>query len=123
MEELTAFSIRARKESIHFAWEGILAFFTRQHNAIIYLVITLAVFIAALALNCSRTEFLVLILVTGMVWSAEIFNTAIEAIMDHISPDQHPAVKFIKDVSAAAVLMAAFTALLSGLIIFIPKIL
>ena len=58
----------------------------------------------------------------GFVWSAEIFNTAIESMMDHLSPEKHPRVKYIKDLAAGAVLVAAITAIIAGLIIFIPKI-
>lgn len=74
-------------------------------------------------MRLSATEFLILILSTGFVWVAEIFNTVVEAIMDHLSPEIHHRVKYIKDLSAAAVLLAAFTAILAGLIIFLPKFL
>ena len=63
-----------------------------------------------------------LIIVIGFVWVAEFFNTAIERIMDFISPGQHPEVRFIKDMSAGAVLLAALTAAITGGIIFIPEI-
>jgi diacylglycerol kinase len=49
-----------------------------------------------------------------------MFNTVIEKIMDHLSPEYHPAVKWIKDVAAGAVLVAAVIALITGCIIFIP---
>jgi diacylglycerol kinase (ATP) len=52
---------------------------------------------------------------------AEIFNTAIEKIMDFVSPELHPEIKLIKDLAAAGVLLAAFTALVTGAIVFIPK--
>ncbi len=66
-------------------------------------------------------ESSILVVVTGFVWAAEIFNTAIEKIMDYISIDREPEIKFIKDVAAAAVLVAAITAFITGCIIFIPK--
>ncbi|RZK46376.1 MAG: diacylglycerol kinase family protein [Pedobacter sp.] len=56
-----------------------------------------------------------------MMWVAEIFNTCIERIMDHTSPERHPDVKFIKDLASGGVLIAAITAVIVGLIIFIPK--
>jgi diacylglycerol kinase len=58
-----------------------------------------------------------------MVWVAEIFNTAIEKTMDFISRERHPQIKLIKDLAAAAVLVTAFSALITGAIIFIPKLL
>jgi len=70
----------------------------------------------------SHNEIISLIIVTGFVWVAEIFNTAIEKIMDFIAPGYHPEVKRIKDLAAAAVLVAAFIALVTGALIFIPKL-
>ena len=116
------FSFRARANSFRFAWEGIYRFFTGEHNARIHLVSTIMVFIAAGCLRVSRQELVLLIIVTGFVWAAEIFNTAIEKTMDFIEPGYHPKVKTIKDLAAAAVLVAALTAFAAGAFIFIPKI-
>jgi diacylglycerol kinase (ATP) len=116
------FSLRKRAGSFSYAFQGISNFFRTQHNAWIHLFFTAVVFAAAFYFHVSRMEILVLVVVTGLVWAAEIFNTAIEAIMDHLSPDQHPSVKVIKDLAAAAVLLSALTAVIAGLIIFIPKI-
>jgi diacylglycerol kinase len=55
------------------------------------------------------------------VITAEIINTAIEQIANFISPDKNENIKKIKDLSAAAVLISAVTALSVGLIVFIPK--
>lgn len=115
------FSFRARANSFRFAWEGIYKFFAQEHNAWIHLAATITVFATALWLRVSVNEMIALISVIGFVWVAEIFNTAIEKIMDFISPDYHPRVKLIKDLAAAAVLAASFIAAITGAIIFIPK--
>ena len=57
-----------------------------------------------------------------MVWTAEIFNTAIEKTMDFISREKHPQIKLVKDLAAAAVLITAVSAIIVGAIIFIPKL-
>jgi len=116
-----SFSFRARANSFRFAWEGIYKFFSREHNARIHLAATVAVVFAAWKFSISRNEIISLVIVIGFVWVSEIFNTAIEKIMDFISPQRHPEVKFIKDMAAAAVLIAALVALLTGCLIFIPK--
>jgi diacylglycerol kinase (ATP) len=116
------FSMKARLTSIRYACEGVLLFFKEQHNALIHLLFTIIVIVAAFVLKVSTIEATVLALSIGFVWAAEIFNTVIEAMMDHLSPDKHPAVKYVKDVSAAAVLISALTAVVVGSIIFIPKI-
>lgn len=117
------FSIKERVKSFRFAIDGLNSFFNSQHNAIIHLLLTVLVFVAAFFLKVNKTELIAIILATGLVWAAELFNTAIEKLCDLVSKDFHPAIKFIKDVSAAAVLLAAITALSVGLIIFLPKLL
>ena len=115
------FSFRKRARSFRFAFNGVKEFFRQEHNARIHLAATVAVFIAAWWLRLSGTEIILLIIVIGFVWSAEIFNTAIERIMDFISPEHQPEVKLIKDLAAAAVFIAALIAFIAGAIIFIPK--
>lgn len=58
-----------------------------------------------------------------MVWTAELFNTAIEKVMDFISTERLPQIKWIKDMAAAAVLITALAAVIIGALIFIPKFL
>ena len=111
-----------RGQSFKYAWEGILAFFRAEHNAIIHLLASFAVVCLALVFRVTKTEAIALILSMGFVWATELFNTSIEKMMDMVSTERHPGIKFIKDVSAAAVLVAACCALLVGCIVFIPKI-
>jgi diacylglycerol kinase len=70
----------------------------------------------------SATEIIFIVLSVGFVWAAEFFNTAVEKTADLICPDKNPKIKYIKDISAAVVLVAAITAYIIGCIIFIPKI-
>ncbi len=49
------------------------------------------------------------------VLSAELFNTALEHLADHLHPDTHPQVRLVKDIAAAAVLMAVCAALVVAL--------
>lgn len=108
--------------SFRFAFYGARQFFREEHNARIHLVITAMVFAAAWLLELSSREIILLVIVTGFVWVAEIFNTAIERMMDFISPHRHPQVKLIKDLAAAAVLVAACSAVVTGCLLFIPKL-
>jgi len=115
------FSIRARLRSFRFAMEGISSFFLREHNAWLHFMATVAVFILAALVRVTKTELLALIFAIGFVWVAEMFNTCIERVMDFVSVKQDSEIKFIKDLAAGAVLTAAITALIVGLVIFIPK--
>ena len=116
------FSLRSRLSSFGFAFSGLVAFFRQEHNAWIHLIATLTVFMAAWYFDLSLYEIIALIIVTGFVWAAEIFNTAIERIMDFISTEKNSKIKFIKDLSACGVLLSAITAMVTGAIIFIPKL-
>jgi diacylglycerol kinase (ATP) len=122
MKHKESFSIRARGNSFNYAFEGIKDFFRNEHNAWLHLLGTIAVIILAIVFHVSRFEIITLIFAFGFVWMAELFNTTIEKIMDFISIDQHPKIKFIKDLSAAAVLIAAAVAFITGCIVFIPKL-
>ena len=117
------FSIRARLKSFQYAFEGLNSFFKTQHNAIIHLIMTLLAISAAVLYHVTRVEATAIVLATGFVWAAELFNTAVEKLADLVSKDQRPEIKFIKDVSAAAVLLSAIAAFITGGIIFLPKLL
>jgi diacylglycerol kinase len=116
------FSLRSRLKSFVYAFAGIRQFVFREHNARIHLVATIAVIIAGFVLRVSYIEAAILALATGLVWITEIINTCIERLADHVSPDRHPNIKIIKDLAAGAVLIAVITAVITGLFIFIPKI-
>lgn len=116
------FSISKRALSFHYAVTGICRFFKTEHNAWLHMLSTIAVIVLTFIFRVSITEGLALVFAIGFVWAAELFNTCIEKAMDFISTERHPQIQLIKDMSAGAVLVAAFTALITGLIIFIPKI-
>jgi diacylglycerol kinase (ATP) len=116
------FSIRARLRSFRFAWDGIASFFQREHNAWLHFMATIAVFTTAMLVGVTQTELLALIFAIGFVWVAEMFNTCIERVMDFVSEQKHPEIKFIKDLAAGAVLTASVTALIIGAVVFIPKL-
>ena len=118
-----SFSIKARLKSFQYAFEGLNSFFSTQHNAIIHLIMTLLAFSAAVFYDVTKVEAIAIVLAIGFVWTAELFNTAVEKLADIVSKDHHPGIKFIKDVSAAAVLLSAATAFITGAIIFLPKLL
>jgi len=116
------FSWRKRWQSIGYALQGVVVFIKREHNARLHLLATILVAGMALYFRVNSTEAIALTLAVGFVWSAEIFNTVIEKIMDYISKEKQPAIKIIKDLAAAAVLVTALTALLVAAFVFIPKI-
>lgn len=117
------FTVAGRVRSLGYALTGIRRFFRREHNAWLHLAATGLVIILLLIVPVSAAEAAILLLATGMVWAAELFNTVIEQIMDFISEKQQPQIGYIKDLAAAAVLVTALAAVAAGGIIFIPKFL
>ena len=109
-------------KSFGYAFSGLGYAFKSQFNFKVHVLILVLVGIAGCWLKLSATEWLWIAVAGGVVLVVELLNTAIEVLVDLVSPAIHPKAKIIKDVAAAAVLVAAVTALLIGLLIFVPKI-
>ncbi len=123
MENKKPFRISERIKSFGYALEGITAFFRTQHNAWIHLVAAIAAVVLGFILEIDNAEWCWLILAIAMVFITEMFNTALEFLTDLASPEIHPKAKMVKDIAAAAVLIASLGAVAIGAIIFLPKIL
>lgn len=109
-------------KSANFAIAGIKQFFKSEKNGKIQAVMAAAVFLAGLLFSISIIEWLIFILFTALVLSLEMFNSALEKLCDKVNPEIDPQIKVIKDMSAGAVLWTSILAAVSGLCIFIPKI-
>lgn len=94
-----------------------------ENNAKIHFLATILVIVFASWLQISRIEWAILILAMTVVWIGELFNTAIEAIVDLVSPEVHPLAKIAKDTAAGATLIAAIGAATAGFIIMLPPLL
>jgi diacylglycerol kinase len=116
------FSLQKRLKSFGFAFNGLIILFREEHNARIHFVASFVAVIAAFWLKLSAIEWVAIIFAIGLVIALEIINSAIENIADFISPEKHEMIKKIKDLAAAGVLVASITALMIGLIVFLPKI-
>lgn len=93
-----------------------------QANARVHAVLTVAALALGWWLVLTKTEWLFVITAIGLVWVAEGFNTAIEFLVDLVSPEIDPRAGRVKDVAAGAVLAAALTAIVVGALVFFPKI-
>ncbi|HZK09114.1 MAG TPA: diacylglycerol kinase family protein [Bacteroidales bacterium] len=116
------FNIRQRISSFGYAFKGLRYLLVTQHNARIHLVATILVIAAAFYFRLAAAEWILLLIVVGMVWAAEAINTALELLIDLVSPQKHPLAGHAKDVAAAAVLITAIIAALVGVILFLPHI-
>jgi diacylglycerol kinase len=117
------FRLRDRAASFRHALRGLLLLVRTQHNTWIHLTATLAVIALGLCLPLARWEWAALLFAIGLVWTAEALNTALEFLADEISLEQRPRLGHAKDAGAAAVLLAAITSALTGLLVFLPHLL
>lgn len=122
MKNKTAFSFRNRVNSFKYAFNGLILFFREEHNSWIHLFLAFLAVFFGFFFKISMTEWLAIIFAIGFVFVAEIINTAIENLSDFVSKEKHESIKHIKDLAAAGVLVSAFTALVIGAFIFIPKL-
>lgn len=115
------FSVTARLRSFNCAASGIFVFFKNEPNGRVHLLATVLVVLLSCFMGVSAVEWLFVFLAITLVVSAEIFNTAIEALADKVEPDIHPQIKLVKDLAAGAVLVCATFAVIVGVVIFVPK--
>lgn len=116
------FSIKKRAKSFGYAFSGLKILISEEHNARIHLVVSILVVTLGFYLNISSLEWVALILCIGFVFVLEIINSSIENIADFIEPERNQDIKKIKDLAAAAVLLGSLTAVIIGLVIFVPKL-
>jgi len=116
------FSISARLKSFKFAFAGIKEVMFYQHNARVHLLVAVFAVLMGWLLHISSIEWCFIVLAIGLVLFAEAVNTAIEHFVDLVSPEHQALAGKIKDIAAGAVLICAITALVIGLIIFLPKL-
>lgn len=107
----------------NFAFKGLNYTFITQLNFRVHCFATLLITGLCFYLGLSTAEWLWIIAAMSVVLIAELVNTAIETLVDLVSPEFNIKAGIVKDVSAAAVLVAAIMALITGILILLPKIL
>ncbi len=111
---------KKRFQSFYYAFQGLLFLFHSQFHAKIHFIFTIAVIFVGFYFSITKTEWLILLICIASVWSLEAVNTAIEQVVDLVTPNYHEKAKNAKDVAAAAVLIAAIFSAIIGFLIFVP---
>lgn len=109
-------------KSFYFAFQGIKDCLFAERNMMIHFWAMLIVIACGFIFDISDGEWIICIIMFGLVISAELLNTAIEATVDICMPEINPKAKLAKDTAAGAVLVTAIAAIAVGFIIFLPKI-
>jgi diacylglycerol kinase (ATP) len=109
-------------ESFNHAINGLIHAVRSERNMKIHITTAVLVMLLSLFYDLTRLEFLVVCIAVALVIICELFNTAIEVIVNAITDVYHPKAKIIKDVSAGAVLVAAFISLIVAYFIFFDRV-
>lgn len=96
---------------VRFALAGLAGALRAEHSFRLQLVATFGVLVALLWLRPAPVWWAVVIVTIALVLAAELINTALEHLADHLHPEQHPRIKMVKDCAAAAVLVTSVGAL------------
>ena len=118
------FKVKSKKliNSFKYAIQGIFSSFKNERNMKIHIFIMILVISAGIILKINKYEWIICVLCFAIVISGELFNTAIETVVDMVMPYKNDKSKIAKDIAAGAVLTLAIGAAVIGVIIFVPKI-
>jgi len=114
--------LRSLPQSFGYAFDGLRVAVKNEPNFRIHLTFGVSAVLLASVLKFSVFEWLLLLFTVSFVLILELFNTALEAIVNLVSPELKPHAKIAKDVSAAAVLLAAIMSIAVGFVLFLPKL-
>lgn len=110
--------LRGLAKSFTFAFRGIKKCIISERNMRIHIVITVFTLIFSLFYNFSKTEYILLLITISSVIASETMNTAVEAVVDLVSPSYNKLAQIVKDIAAGAVFVSAIFAVAIGLILF-----
>lgn len=113
--------MKKRIQSFGYAGKGIKSVFKSEVNMKIHVVVGTLVVFSGIIFKISISEWMLCLLCFGLVIGMEMMNTAIENVVDLVSPDKHPLAGKAKDIAAGAVLICAVVSVIIGLLIFVPK--
>ena len=112
---------RKLSESFNSAIEGFIFVLKSQRNMRLHFIIAGLILLMGIYLNVDKTELLLLTIAISFVLLAEMFNTAIELVIDLITDTFHPLARIIKDITAGCVLIAAINSVVVGYLVFFHR--
>lgn len=107
--------------SFNYAVQGIVSALKTERNLKFHYLAAIGTIFISLFMDFTRTEFLILVMAITAVVVAEMINTAIERTIDLIVQEYNPIAKYVKDVSAGAVMICAMSALIVAYLLFYRK--
>jgi diacylglycerol kinase (ATP) len=117
------FSLADRLRSFRYAFNGIKSLITDEHNFRIHLLALLLIITTGILVGITKSDWLAIIFVSALVLISESFNSSIERLSDAVNPGIDDRIRKAKDIAAAAVLISAMAAIITGLLVFVPYLL
>jgi diacylglycerol kinase (ATP) len=114
---------RAFLQSFGHAFRGIVFGLLTQRNVLIHALASFVVIVLGFVLQIERWEWCAILISCGLVWAAELLNTAIERLADRVTLEREEAIRVVKDAAAGAVLAASIAAAAVGAVVFLPRLL
>ena len=105
-----------------FAFQGLAVLVKTERNFKFHLFAFICISIVGFLFKIEKTEWLAILLISSIILTAEALNSAIEKLCNHLHPKIHPAIKSVKDIAAAAVLISSIIAFVIAGLIFLPRI-
>ena len=115
--------VKKHLNSYRYAARGIFFAFRYENNMLIHLVAGIVVIVVNAALQINKTDWLITLILIGLVWMAELFNTAIEKLADRVTKEHDPLIGTVKDLASGAVLIICCFAVICAIIIYMPYLL
>ena len=109
-------------KSVHYAGQGLLFLLKTERNFQIQTGVVVITTIMGLCFDITKTEWIFQFICIGIVTGAEAINTAVEKLCDHVTPEQHPQIKRIKDMAAGGVAVLTAFSFFIGILIYYPYI-
>lgn len=108
--------------SFKYSFQGLKYAYKNEQSLLIHLIVTILVIVVGIIVDLNMYEWLLVFILMGLVLATELINTSLEAVVDLISPQINPLAKIAKDTASAAVFIFCVVAFISGIVIFLPKI-
>ena len=109
-------------KSFGYSFEGLKYAYINEQSMTIHMFTSVIVVLMGFLFKITTTEWILAFVVIGVVMGTELLNTAIEAVVDLVSPEKHYLAKIAKDTASAAVFVYSMIALVTGLMVFMPYI-
>jgi undecaprenol kinase len=108
--------------SFQYSFQGLTYAYKNEQSMTIHMITSVVVILMGFIFKITATEWILTFVIIGVVMGTELLNTAIEAVVDLVSPEKHPLAKIAKDTASAAVFIYSMIALVAGLLVFLPYV-